>query len=324
MFTSIVQNTPRKSKDIVKGIMLLSFGAPSSIEDVENFLIRLMRGRKPSSEQVERVKDRYLLIGGLSPLLKITENQAKALERRINQRGYLLKCYIGMLYGHPLIEEGFKKMVEDGVSEVIAIPMTPLRSQYTTEAYKKELMRVRDNLKKDLRVSFLEGWHKHPIFLDAVKEKILEGLEYFSGEERKRVYILFSAHSLPKSAMKDDPYLRDLKEMIQAVLKGIEAYQWSLAFQSRAGSEEEWLGPDVENVLGILSKMGIDRVLIVPIGFVTDHIEILYDIDILYKKKAESLGISLMRSPLLNTSDKFIDALFDIVEKHLIEDNNLE
>lgn len=308
----------------MKGIILLSFGAPSSIDDVKNFLIRLMRGREPSSEQVERVKYRYLLIGGVSPLLKITENQAKALEKRLNQRGYLLKCYIGMLYGFPLIEEGLKKMIEDGVNEVIAIPMTPLRSRFTTEAYKKELMLVRDNLKKDLKVSFLEGWHIHPIFLDAVKEKILEGLEHFSEEERKGVYILFSAHSLPKSAMKDDPYLHDLKEMIQAVLKEIDAYQWSLAFQSRAGSQDEWLGPDVEYVLGILSKRGIHRVLIVPIGFVTDHIEILYDIDIFYKKKAESLGMVLRRSPLLNSSDKFIEALGDIVEKHLIRDTNLE
>ncbi len=306
----------------MKAIILLAFGGPSSIDDVEDFLTRLMKGRKPSSEQVERVKNRYRLIGGSSPLTGITKAQAEALEKKLNQRGYLLKCYIGMLYGHPLIEESLEKMLEEGVTEVVAIPMTPLRSRFSTEAYKKELNRVVDYLGKDLKISFLEGWHKNPKFLEAIREKISEGLANFSEEEREKIYILFSAHSLPKSGLEKDPYLRDLKEMIHAVSDEIDGYPWSVAFQSRAGEQEQWLGPDVESVLEILSKMDIKRVLIVPIGFITDHIEILYDIDILYKNKAESLGMVLRRSPSLNSSDKFIDALCDIVEKYLSEDHN--
>lgn len=308
----------------MKAIILLAFGAPSSIEDVENFLIRITRGGRPSSEKIESVKNRYLLIGGLSPFLRITNAQAEALEKKLNEKGYNLKCYVGMLYSNPLIEETIIKMLKEGITEAVAIPMTPLRSRLTTEAYKNEINRVVDNLKKDLKISFLEGWHKNPIFLDVVREKILEGLEYFPQGEREKVYILFSAHSLPKSVVRDDPYLRDLRDMIQTLLKQIDPYEWSVAFQSRAGREEEWLGPDVESILEILSKRGISRVLIVPIGFVTDHIEILYDIDIYYKNKAESLGMVLRRSPLPNSSGKFIDALFDIVERHLIEGQNLK
>jgi ferrochelatase len=302
---------------MMKAILLLAFGGPRSLDEVEPFLTRLFRGRKPSSEQLERVKERYRLIGGSSPLPEITFKQAKALEDSLDAKGYPFKSYVGMRYGHPLIEETLKKMVEDGIHEVIALPMAPFRSRASTGAYVEEMNRAQQNMGERIDVSFVEEWHLHPLFLDAIQEKIEEGLIQFTPEERKRVHLIFSAHSLPKSVVENEPYVQDMEESVRRVLKKIEPHPWRLAFQSRGMGPEEWIGPDVESVLEELSEKKIQEILIVPIGFVSDHIEILYDIDILYQNRAKLFGIQLKRTPSLNFSERFIEALATIVEEHV-------
>jgi ferrochelatase len=302
---------------MMKAILLLAFGGPRSLDEVEIFLTRLFKGRKTSPEQLESVKERYRLIGGSSPLTEITSRQAEDLEKKLNGKGYRFKSYVGMRYGYPLIEEAMEKILKNGIHEVIAIPMAPFRSRASTGAYIEEVNRVQKDLREKLAVSFIEGWHLHPLFLKAVQEKVREGLEKFSPEERKRVHLIFTAHSLPKAMMKGDPYRSDFEACIKGVLEGIEPLKWHMAFQSKGMGSEEWAGPDVEFVLTELSEEKISEVLIIPVGFVSDHIEVLYDIDILYHKKAESLGMILRRSPSLNSSKRFIDALATIVEEHI-------
>ncbi|HUL23349.1 MAG TPA: ferrochelatase [Thermodesulfobacteriota bacterium] len=301
----------------MKGLLLLAFGGPRSLDEVEPFLTRLFKGRKPSSEQLGRVKERYRLIGGASPLPEITFQQAKALENRLDARGYPFKSYVGMRYGHPLIEETLGKIAEDGIREVIALPMAPFRSRASTGAYIEDVNQAKRNMGERLDVSFAEGWHLHPFFLGAIQEKIEEELMQFNPEERKKVHLIFSAHSLPKSLVENEPYVKDMEESVRAVLKKIEPLPWRIAFQSRGMGPEEWLGPDVESVLEELSKEKIREILIVPIGFVSDHIEILYDIDILYQNKAKLLGMQLKRTSSLNFSKRFIEALATIVEEHI-------
>jgi ferrochelatase len=301
----------------MKALLLLAFGGPRSLDEVESFLTRLFRGRKPSSDQLERVKERYRLIGGSSPLQEITFKQAKALENSLDAKGYPFKPYVGMRYGHPLIEETLKKIVEDGIREVVALPMAPFRSRASTGAYVEEVNQAKKNMGERIEISFVEGWHLHPLFLGAIQEKIEEGLIQFTPEERKRVHLIFSAHSLPKSLVENEPYVKDMEESVRAVLKKIEPLPWRLAFQSRGMGSEEWLGPDVESVLEELSKRKIQEILIVPIGFVSDHIEILYDIDILYQNRARLLGMQLKRTPSLNFSKRFIEALAAVVEEHM-------
>jgi ferrochelatase len=177
--------------------------------------------------------------------------------------------------------------------------------------------RVEKNIGEVLKVSFVVGWHMHPLFLEAIREKIREGLMGFTPEERKRVQLLFTAHSLPKSIVEKDPYAREIDGCIKGVVGGLGHRAWRMAYQSKGGGPEEWVGPDVESVLAELSEEGVQRVLIVPIGFVSDHIEILYDIDIIYREKAESLGMKLKRTTSLNFSEKFIEALSAIVEEHM-------
>ena len=301
----------------MKALLLLAFGGPCSLDEVKPFLTRLFRGRKPSPEQLERVKERYRLIGGCSPLPEITSKQAKALEDNLNSKGHQIKSYVGMRYGHPLIEETLKEILEDGIHEVIALPMAPFRSRASTGAYIEEVNQIRRNMGEKIEISFVEGWHLHPLFLGAIQEKIEEGLMQFTPEEKKKIHLIFSAHSLPSSLVENDPYVNDMEKSVREVLKRIEPLSWHIAFQSRGMGPEEWLGPDVESVLEELSNKKIREVLIVPIGFVSDHIEILYDIDILYQDKAKLLGMQLKRTPSLNFSKRFIEALSNIIEEHI-------
>ncbi len=273
-------------------LLLLAFGGPRSLEEVESFLTRLFRGRRPSSEQLERVKERYQLIGGSSPLPGITWDQAKALET-------------------------LREIHRDGIREVVAIPMAPFRSRASTGAYIEEVNRTQRDLENGTKVLFIEGWYAHPLFIDAVRGKIREGLSAFAPEERERVHLIFTAHSLPKSIAEKDPYIKDMEESVKKVLEATEPFPWHIAFQSRGGGPEEWIGPDVEKVLDELASQKVKKVLLVPIGFVSDHIEILYDIDIAFQQKAESLGIILKRTGSLNTSELFIEALASVVEEDI-------
>ena len=162
-----------------------------------------------------------------------------------------------------------------------------------------------------------KGGTAHPLFIEAVREKIEEGLREFSPEARKRIHLIFSAHSLPKSIVETDHYVKDMEEGVQEVLEGMEPFPWHIAFQSKGGGPEEWIGPEVESVLTELSEKGVREALIIPIGFVSDHIEILYDIDILFQEKARTLGMVLKRTRSLNASGRFIEALTSVVEEHM-------
>ncbi len=301
----------------MRAVLLLAFGGPHSLEEVEFLLTRLCKGRKPSPEQLEKVKERYRLIGGSSPLPQITQGQAKGLEERLNTKGHPFKSYVGMHYSHPLIEETLKEILRDGIREVIALPMAPFQSRASTGAYIEEVNRVKKNLGKEIEVSFVTGWYSHPLFLEAVREKIREGLMEFTLEERKRIHLIFTAHSLPKSMIENDPYAKEMEACVKGVLEGLGPLVWHMAFQSKGSGPEEWAGPDVESVLNQLSREKVREILIVPIGFVSDHIEILYDIDIVYRKRAESLGMVLKRSPSLNLSKTFLDALSVAVEERM-------
>ena len=301
----------------MKALFLLAFGGPRSLDEVEFLLTRLFQGRKPSAEQIERVKERYRLIGGFSPLLKITQEQAKGLEEELKKRGYSFKSYVGMRYGHPLIEETLKEILQDGITEIIALPMAPFQSRASTGAYIEEVNQAKKILNKEISLSFVVGWHLHPLFLEAVRERIAEGLKGFGEEERKGVHLLFTAHSLPKSIIEKDPYAKEIEASIKGVLEKLEPFPWHMAYQSKGGGPEEWVGPDVESILTELSRQKVREILVIPIGFVADHIEVLYDIDILYREKAESMGMVLRRSPSLNFSKRFIEALATIVEEHI-------
>jgi len=310
----------------MKALLLLAFGGPRSLDEVEFLLTRLFKGRTPSPEQLERAKERYRMVGGCSPLPEITSDQAKALERELRARGHAIQSYVGMRYCHPLIEETLKHIVRDGVNEIVALPMTPFQSRASTGAYIAEVNQVNETLGGVVSISFVKQWHCHPLFIEALREKIEEGVMAFEPGARKGIHLLFTAHSLPRSFVEKDPYVKEIEESVRAVLERVGPHPWHIAYQSKGGGPEEWIGPDVETVLENLASQEAKTVLLVPIGFVSDHIEILYDIDIVFQKKAEVLGLVLKRTRSLNTSERFINTLATVVEEQLggLEDSRVQ
>ena len=299
------------------GVLLMAFGGPDSPEAVEPFIINLTGGRQPPPALLQRVIQRYRRIGGKSPLLDITLAQARALEDRLGKN---FRIYVGMRYWHPFIEEALAQMARDGVRRAAAISLSPHYSRVSTGAYTQEIEGALARLGTDLRVKPAEAWYDHPAFIEALAEKFLGAFCEFPEDRRKDLTVVFSAHSLPLAHIQEgDPYVDQLRGTISALLNRISGrtgpLDWRLAFQSKGGGQGQWLEPEVETVLDELAAWGRRHVLLVPVGFVGDHIETLYDIDIAIREHAESLGLDFRRAASLNASPLFIEALADIARK---------
>ncbi|MBI4746158.1 MAG: ferrochelatase [Deltaproteobacteria bacterium] len=316
-------------------VLLLAFGGPEKLDDVEPFLRNILVGRAITPELVERVKRRYELIGGKSPLPEITRNQARLLEERlnslsgtvpilrhdkavsVNRDSPLFKVYVGMRHWHPFIKDTVKQIKEEGIKRIIAVPMAPQASKASTGGYIDAMNKALEEVSGIIDVTVAEALHNNLLYLQAVVDTVKDALKEFPEERRMDVQVIFSAHSLPKRTVEGDPYEMQMKETMAGVLNIIGPINSYLAYQSKGQAPGEWLGPEVESVMEGLAKEGKKDVLIVPIGFVCDHVETLYDIDIVFKKKAEGLGMNFKRAASLNDSKAFIEALADIVKKNL-------
>ncbi|MFQ5800299.1 MAG: ferrochelatase [Candidatus Hydrothermarchaeales archaeon] len=320
-----------------KGVILLNLGGPDSLDGVRPFLFSLFSDReiirlgpsflqKPiawviAATRARKTRENYRLIGGGSPILDITKAQARALEERLRERGRELKTYVGMRYWHPSIGEAVERAAHDGIDELIALPLFPHYSRATTGSCFNELKKAIGGYGKNLDVTYVKSWHEHPLYIKALAASIKEGFKGFSSEERNEVQILFSAHALPQKFVDEgDPYVDQVAATINALSSIIDIGSWKLSFQSRSGPVT-WIGPETRETIRRLAREGIDKVLLVPISFVSDHMETLYEMDILYKKQAEKLGIAVVRAPSLNTSSKFIEALADIVKVASLEND---
>jgi ferrochelatase len=294
----------------------MAFGGPNSAEEVEPFLQRVL-GREVPARRLREAKRRYRLIGGCSPILEITLRQAQGLQNILNAQKHRFKVYVGMRHWHPFIAETLEEIRRDRIRRVVALSLSPYQSKMSTEPYVLALQKAMAASKGEVEVSVAKGWHTHPLFLLALAEKLQEGLLQFPSEARGRVPIIFSAHSLPKRAIVGDPYVEQIEATIRGVIGLMGPFPWRMAFQSRGSKRREWLDPEVGTVLRELRGEGHRDVLVAPVGFVSDNVETLYDIDILYRQEAESMGMSFRRSPSLNNSDRFIEALSQIVHEHL-------
>lgn len=295
----------------------MAFGGPDSPEAIEPFLINLMGGRKPAPPILEKVKARYDLIGGFSPLPKITSSQASLLQAQLQEFGDI-EVKVGMANSHPSIKDSIKAFVDEGYNKVVAVSLSPHYSRVSTGAYKKQANEAIEELRSDgsnVEVIFGNGWYNHPLYVEAVTDMIEEKL---GGVAKDEIYLIFSAHSLPISHIEEgDSYVKELTTSVSAIVEKVKPLHWALAYQSKSHGQGEWLGPEVEEVLNKLPAEGFKKVLVVPMSFASDHIETLYDIDICQKKHAQELGLDFYRIPALNTSPKFIAALAEIVKEKL-------
>jgi ferrochelatase len=293
----------------------MAYGAPSSEDEIEAYLTDIRGGRKPSAEAVGDLKERYRKIGGRSPLLEITRAQATALEKSLNSMGVMVRVYIGMKHWHPYIGEVVPTILSDGFHRVTGLVLAPHYSSLSTGGYKQALEKAVEGLQ--VQIDFIESWCDNPLFHQALAEKIRDSLRQFPGSAK--VQVIFTAHSLPDRILQqNDPYPKQLQSSCEAVAKLLRIDNWSFAYQSAGKTNEKWLGPDILEALNELSLKGdTDHVLVVPIGFVADHLEISYDIDLEAQLFASARGLNLKRTESLNASPAFINALADIVHRRL-------
>ncbi len=296
------------------GILLMAHGGPNSLDDIEPFLVNIRGGRTPSPELIHEIKDRYRRIGGRSPLLEITRRQAKMLEEELG-----LPVRVGMRNWSPYIKDVVAGMAEEGIGRIVGMSLAPQYSKMSVGKYNDALRKAAAEIPggQRLEVRTIDSWNDHPVFLEAIAEKVRAGLSLF--EDPRGVAVVFTAHSLPESVIAEgDPYAKEMDETVQGVLARLpELSRWRFAYQSQGNIPGKWLGPEVESVLAELVRQETQNVLIAPVGFVSDHIEILYDIDIALKGYAAERGICLQRTESMNDSPGFIQALAAVVREYL-------
>jgi len=291
-----------------KAALILAYGTPNSVERMKCYLSDIRGGRPMSDEFVEEFKHRYSLIGG-SPLTKLTYQQAKSTADELKQRGYDMPVYVGMRHWSPWIKDAIGQMYLHGIEEAVAIVMAPHYSKMSIGKYWDNIAEAQKLHSTDINFSFVDSWYRQPKFLQATEEQVRAGLEKFPAEVRDQVKIIFSAHSLPARLIKmGDPYDDELQDNARTVAERLGNIDWMFSYQSAAHTGEPWLGPQIEDVVVDLAKEGYKYALAVPIGFVCDHVEVLFDIDIEAKQIGEEHGLQLERVEMMNTNPLFIGA----------------
>ena len=286
-------------------VLLLAHGAPDRLEDVPEYLLNVRGGRKLPEPAVKEIVHRYRLIGGGSPLARITNQQAKALADRLGCR-----VYVGMRNWRPFIADAVRQLDEDGVERLVVICLAPQNSRTSIGLYRKHLTQALGELACHLRVDFVESWHDRNELIAAFSEKLTAALEPIEEATGKPVPIVFTAHSVPQRTIDEgDPYQTQVMETASLVAQRSGLDKWRVAFQSQGMTEELWIGPTVESEIDRLAAAGHRHALLVPIGFVSDHVEILYDVDIALRQYGQAQGVTVWRSESLNDSPLFIAAL---------------
>jgi protoporphyrin/coproporphyrin ferrochelatase len=309
--TSGAANLGAVSKPDQGAVLLLAHGTADSIDDIPEFLRNVTGGRDVSPQVIEEVKHRYALIGH-SPMNEITARQGELLARELK-----MPVYVGMRNWRPLISDVVKKMAANDVTRAVAICLAPQNSRTSVGLYRKAIV---GDTGPPFALDFVESWHDHPLLIQAFAENLRAGWVPTCEEAGAKLPVLFTAHSVPERTIAEgDPYETQARETAALVAKaaGLKAEDWSFAFQSQGMSGGDWLGPRVEDAIMGLKTMGQTTVFVQPIGFLCDHVEVLYDIDIGFQEFARKHDMRLWRAESLNESPLLVAALAEIVRAHV-------
>lgn len=288
-----------------RGVLLLAHGTPESLDEMPAYLTRVRGGRPPSEELVAEMRSNYAAIGGRSPLTDITRAQAAALARAL---GDGTPVYFGMRNWAPFIADALAEAARDGVVDLVALPMAPQYSSLSVGKYREAVETARP---AGMDIRFVESWHDHPGLLDAFAERLRAALAAGTVDA-----VVFTAHSLPVRVIQaGDPYADQVASTAAGVAARARVSLYSIAYQSAGRTPEPWLGPTLDGHLQARAAAGDRSVLVVPIGFVCDHTEILFDVDVQAAAVAERLGLALRRTESLNLAPAFIAALADLVRR---------
>ncbi len=294
-------------------VLLLAHGTPDTVDEVPEFLLKVTGGRALPPQVVEEIKHRYRLIGR-SPLTEYTRKQALALAQELK-----LPVYVGMRNWKPFIADTVRAMGEAGVQRAIALCLAPHDSRTSVGLYRKAMLG--EGAQPPFQVDFIDNWHDHPLLARAFAEKLRAGWERACRETEARVPVIFTAHSVPQRTIAEgDPYEEQARETAALVAREVPTLtvdDWTFAFQSQGMSGGAWLGPTVEETILQLKARGHGGVFIQPIGFLCDHVEVLYDVDIMFREFAEKNGMRLWRAESLNDSPTLIAALADVTRSRM-------
>ena len=310
------------------GVLLMAYGTPDTLEHVEAYYMHIRGGRTPSPQLVEDLRKRYELVGGTTPLLQISEATREALERWLNADGaFRYEVILGMKHWHPYIEQGVQQMARLGIKRAVGLVLAPHYSRMSIAGYYQYVDAAQAKLGTHIDLIRVESWYLHPPYLQAVADRARRRLAEFPAGES--VTVVFTAHSLPEKILEyDDPYPRQLRETSEALasMLGLQPWSggavgrtWTFAYQSAGRTPEPWLGPDLVNKVHELADAGVRNILVASIGFVSDHLEILYDIDYEAQKAARERGVTLKRTEMLNASPDFVEGLAELVRTRVSE-----
>ena len=314
-------NAAPPSERLKTAVILLAHGAPLRIQDIPKYLKNIRGGTNSSTEVIQEVASRYKQIGGRSPLLDNTTAQAEAQDTYLNQAERSFKVYAGMRTWSPYIKDAVNQAVNDGAERIVALCLAPQYSRWSTERYQKafnDAMEVWQS--KKIEVRFITRWPNQPLLIDAFVERYRAADVDLKAKGKKDVHTIFTVHSIPADSVEmfGDPYVEEYGKTMQGILQQVDIANWHQAYQSQGMIPVPWLEPSVEQTLDKIAEAGSKTALVVPVGFVCDHIEILYDIDIAFKQYAAERDIELFRIESLNTSPLFIEALAGVIWEHLI------
>ncbi|MBC1807548.1 ferrochelatase [Listeria sp. FSL L7-0993] len=298
------------------GLLVMAYGTPYKDEDIERYYTDIRHGHKPSEEMIADLRGRYHAIGGLSPLAKITEAQAYGLEKALNetQDEVEFKAYIGLKHIEPFIEDAVEAMHKDGIEEAISIVLAPHYSSFSVEAYNK---RAKDAAEKlgNIKIKAINDWYKQPKFIQMWADRINETAKQIPADELIDTVLIVSAHSLPeKIKQHNDPYPDQLQETADLIFGEVAVPHYALGWQSEGKTGEPWLGPDVQDLTRELyGQEKYKHFIYTPVGFVAEHLEVLYDNDYECKVVTDEVGASYHRPPMPNADPEFLEVLRTVV-----------
>jgi protoporphyrin/coproporphyrin ferrochelatase len=302
-------------------VLIVAFGGPRGPADVRPFLANVLRGRRVSPQRVEEVAHHYELFDGVSPLTALTMQQAEMLRARLHQRGHAMPVYVGMRNWHPFLADTMAQMSRDGIRRAVGFIAAAQRSYSSCTQYRENVTAARAALRgaglADVDVVYVADWHVHPGFIEANAAHVRDALERLPADVRDRARLVFTAHSIPAPMAAQFPYQQQLHETARAVAATVRPHgdrDYALVFQSRSGRPEDpWLGPDVADYLRAEAARGLAAAVLAPIGFLCDHIEVLYDLDVEAAAMCREIGLPMVRARSVNDHPRFGDTMADAV-----------
>jgi protoporphyrin/coproporphyrin ferrochelatase len=300
-------------------VLLIAFGGPTAMHEVRPFLDNVLRGRPVPPERLEEVVHHYELIGGASPITALTERQAAALCAALPAAGLDLPVYVGMRNWHPLLPDTLATMADHGVRRAVGFIMSAQQSEPGWDRYVNDVQQARAAVgARAPLVEQVDNWHDHPRFIDTVCARIEEAVTPLPRETRDNACTVFTAHSIPVAAAERGPYVSQLEHAMGLIAKQVGLPRVRLAYQSRSGNPREpWLEPDILEVVRALAAEGSRTAVVVPLGFVCDHVEVLYDLDIEARALAESLGLRFVRALAPNDHPSFVRMMVEVIASHV-------